>query len=199
LDKDFIEYKSPITITDDSEISTYAIFNGKKSALLKTKFRKTNPNIKISLATTYSNQYSAGGNRALVDGVLGSEDFRTGTWQGYEGVDVVATVDISKAKQIDKLAVNFLSSQKFWIFYPKEVSFYGSIDGENFDSIGSEKIEMIEKNNSEIKTIEIDNLKIPYRYIRIVAKNIGNVPEWHKGFEDEGLGWVFIDEIQIKY
>ena len=121
LDKAFIEYKSPITITDDSEISTYAIFNGKKSALLKTKFRKTNPNIKISLATTYSNQYSAGGNRALVDGVLGSEDFRTGTWQGYEGVDVVATVDISKAKQIDKLAVNFLSSQKFWIFYQKEV------------------------------------------------------------------------------
>ena len=199
LDKAFIEYKSPITITDDSEISTYAIFNGKKSALLKTKFRKTNPNIKISLATTYSNQYSAGGNRALVDGVLGSEDFRTGTWQGYEGVDVVATIDISKAKQIDKLAVNFLSAQEFWIFYPKEVLFYGSIDGENFDSIGSEKIEMTEINSSEIKTVEINNLKTSYRYIKIVAKKIGNVPEWHKGFEDDGLGWIFIDEIQIKY
>ena len=151
------------------------------------------------MATTYSNQYSAGGDRALVDGILGSEDFRTGTWQGYVGADVVATVDISKVQQIDKLAVNFLSDQNYWIFYPKEVLFYGSTDGENFDSIGSEKIEMTDINNAEIKTIEIDNVKTPYRYIRIVAKKIGNVPEWHKGFEDDGLGWIFVDEIQINY
>lgn len=199
LDEAFVEYKSPITITDDSEISTYAVLNGNKSATLKTRFRKTNPDIKISLATTYSNQYNAGGDRALVDGILGSEDFRTGTWQGYVGEDVVATVDISKVQQIDKLAVNFLSDQNYWIFYPKEVLFYGSTDGENFDSIGSEKIKMTEIKNNEIKTIEIDNVKKPYRYIKVVAKKIGNVPEWHKGFEDDGLGWIFIDEIQIKY
>jgi len=199
LGEAFMKYESPITITDDREISTYAVFNRNKSATLKTRFRKTNPDIKISLATTYSNQYSAGGDRALVDGILGSEDFRTGTWQGYVGADVVATVDISKVQQIDKLAVNFLSDQNYWIFYPKEVLFYGSTDGENFDSIGSEKIEMTEINNAEIKTIEIDNVKTPYRYIRIVAKKIGNVPEWHKGFEDDGLGWIFVDEIQINY
>ena len=199
LGEAFMKYESPITITDDSEISTYAVFNGNKSATLKTRFRKTNPDIKISLATTYSNQYSAGGDRALVDGILGSEDFRTGTWQGYVGADVVATVDISKVQQIDKLAVNFLSDQNYWIFYPKEVMFYGSTDGENFDLIYSEKIEMSEIINTEIKTFEIDNLKTPYRYIRVVAKKIGNVPEWHKGFEDDGLGWIFVDEIQIKY
>ena len=199
LGEAFMKYESPITITDDREISTYAVFNGNKSATLKTRFRKTNPDIKISLATTYSNQYSAGGDRALVDGILGSEDFRTGTWQGYVGADVVATVDISKVQQIDKLAVNFLSDQNYWIFYPKEVMFYGSTDGENFDLIYSEKIEMSEIINTEIKTFEIDNLKTPYRYIRVVAKKIGNVPEWHKGFEDDGLGWIFVDEIQIKY
>ena len=199
LGKAFMKYELPITITDDSEISTYAVLNENKSATLKTRFRKTNPDIKISLATTYSNQYSAGGDRALVDGILGSEDFRTGTWQGYVGADVVATVDISKVQQIDKLAVNFLSDQNYWIFYPKEVMFYGSTDGENFDLIYSEKIEMSEIINTEIKTFEIDNLKTPYRYIRVVAKKIGNVPEWHKGFEDDGLGWIFVDEIQIKY
>lgn len=199
LGEAFIKYESPVTITDDSEISTYAVLNGNKSATLKTRFRKTNPDIKISLATTYSNQYSAGGDRALVDGILGSEDFRTGTWQGYVGVDVIVTVDISKVQQIDKLAVNFLSDQNFWIFYPKEVLFYGSTDGEKFDLIGSEKIEMTEINNSEIKTIENDDIKTPYRYIRVVAKKIGNVPEWHKGFEDGGLGWIFVDEIQIKH
>ena len=53
--------------------------------------------------------------------------------------------------------------------------------------------------NTEIKTFEIDNLKTPYRYISVVAKKIGNVPKWHKGFEDDGLGWIFVDEIQINY
>jgi hypothetical protein len=115
------------------------------------------------------------------------------------GEDVIVTVDISKVQQIAKLAVNFLSDQNYWIFYPKEVLFYGSTDGENFDSIGSKKIKMTEIKYNEIKTIEIDNLKKPYRYIKVVAKKIGDVPEWHKGFEDDGLGWIFIDEIQIKY
>ena len=197
LGESFIKYASPITLTTDSELSTYAVLNGNKSATLKTVFRKINPAIKISLGTTYSNQYSAGGDKALVDGILGSQDFRTGTWQGYEGSDVVATIDIGKVQQINRLAVNFLSDQNFWIFYPKEVFFYGSVDGENFDLIYSEKIEISELNNAEIKTFAIDNHKTAYRYIKVIAKKIGNVPEWHKGFEDNGLGWIFIDEIQI--
>ena len=65
------------------------------------------------------------------------------------------------------------------------------------DLIYSEKIEITELNNSEIKTCNIDNYKTPYRYIKVIAKKIGIVPEWHKGFEDNGLGWIFIDEIQI--
>jgi hypothetical protein len=79
------------------------------------------------------------------------------------------------------------------------VSFYGSTDGENFDLIGSEKIEIKEINTAKIKNIEINNVKVPYRYIKIVAKKIGIVPEWHIGYKDDGLGWIFIDEIQINY
>jgi hypothetical protein len=199
LGEDFIKYETPITITDDSKLSTYAVLNGKKSATLKTSFKKINPDIKISLATTYSNQYSAGGYRALIDGILGSQDFRTGTWQGYVGTDVVATVDISKIQQINKLTINFLSDQSYWIFYPEKVSFYGSTDGENFNLIGSEKIEIKEINTAKIKNIEINNVKAPYRYIKIVAKKIGIVPEWHIGYKDDGLGWIFVDEIQINY
>ena len=199
LGESFKKYETPITIRNDSKISTYAVLNGKKSATLETSFRKTNPNIKISLATAYSNQYNAGGDRALVDGITGSQDFRTGTWQGYEGTDVVATVDISEVQEINTLAVNFLSDQNYWIFYPKEVSFYGSTDGENFNFIGSEKFEIAQINTSEIKSVEIDDVNTPYRYIKVVAKSINAVPEWHKGYEDDGLGWIFVDEIQIKY
>ena len=33
----------------------------------------------IQLFTPYINQYNAGGNIALIDGMLGTEDYRTGT------------------------------------------------------------------------------------------------------------------------
>ena len=199
LGDSFIKYESPLTISEDNVISTYAVSNGAKSATLETTFRNINPNVDIKLETTYSNQYSAGGTKALIDGITGTEDFRTGTWQGYVNEDLVATVDISQVQQINELAVNFLSDQNYWIFYPKEVFFFGSKDGENFDVIDSFKIDITEKNYSEIKTIKVNTLDDSYRYIKVVAKKIGNVPEWHKGSEDDGKGWIFVDEIQIKH
>lgn len=199
LGDSFIKYESPITLSEDSVISTYAVSNGAKSATLKTTFRKINPNVDIKLETAYSNQYNAGGTKALIDGITGTEDFRMGAWQGYVNEDVIATVDISQVQQINELAVNFLSDQNYWIFYPKEVFFFGSKDGENFDLIDSFKIDITEKNYSEIKTIKVNTLDDSYRYIKVFAKKIGNVPEWHKGSEDDGKGWIFVDEIQIKY
>ena len=34
------------------------------------------------------------------------------------------------------------------------------------------------------------------RYVKIIAKNFGKLPEWHQGFG--GDAFIFIDEIMIK-
>ena len=36
------------------------------------------------------------------------------------------------------------------------------------------------------------------RYIKIVAKNLGDLPKWHLGSPDNGKAWIFVDEIEIK-
>ena len=36
------------------------------------------------------------------------------------------------------------------------------------------------------------------RYIKIVAKNLGDLPKWHLGSPHQGKAWVFIDEITVK-
>ena len=36
------------------------------------------------------------------------------------------------------------------------------------------------------------------RYIKIVAKNLGDLPPWHLGAPHNGKAWVFIDEITVK-
>ena len=36
------------------------------------------------------------------------------------------------------------------------------------------------------------------RYVKIVAKNFGDLPNWHPGAGYEGKAWLFVDEIEIK-
>jgi hypothetical protein len=195
----FKEYKDPIIIDDNTVVKTYAEINGQKSAVLETTFRKKNPNIKVTLETDYYYQYTAGGKDALNDGIIGGEDFRTGAWQGYLDEDVNATIDLSEPKLVDDISVNFLSSQDAWIFFPSGAECYVSTDGENFTMIGSADFEIEKRDNPKIKSVSFDPPKEAIRYVKIIAKKVGPVPDWHIGSSHDGRTWIFIDEILIDY
>ena len=36
------------------------------------------------------------------------------------------------------------------------------------------------------------------RYVKIVAKNFGKLPEWHQGYPYNGDAYIFISEIEIQ-
>ncbi len=197
LGVDFQKYKQSFIISEKASLRVYAEKNNKKSTVIKTDFYKIDPNLKIGLQTKYANQYNAGGDNALIDGVLGAEDFRTGTWQGYFDVDLNATVDLGKETLIYNLKVSFLKDQRSWIFLPKEVDIFTSLDGLNFRKESNWKFK-IPKNTDEVKveTVHISKLGIA-RFIKVIAKKTGKLPEWHLGFKHNGRTWLFIDEIQI--
>ena len=197
LGVDFQKYKQPFIISEKASLRVYAEKNNKKSTVIKTDFYKIDPNLKIGLQTKYANQYNAGGDNALIDGVLGAEDFRTGTWQGYFDVDLNAIVDLGKETLIYNLKVSFLKDQRSWIFLPKEVDIFTSLDGLNFRKESNWKFK-IPKNTDEVKveTVHISKLGIA-RFIKVIAKKTGKLPEWHLGFKHNGRTWLFIDEIQI--
>ena len=195
---DYSLFKNPITISEPLALSVYAEKKGRKSATITTHFNKINPNLSITLETEYANQYNAGGNDALIDGILGAQDFRTGTWQGYFDEDVIATIDLGKEKPINMVFVNFLQDQRSWIFYPTEVQCLVSKDGKAFKSVGNFKFgDIIPSEEVTIKTIEFKQTSTNYRYIKIIAKKLGILPEWHLGYDHDGRSWLFVDEIII--
>lgn len=197
-DSEFKKYEIPITITEPHSLIVYAEKDGVKSAAISTEFYKIDPNLKIMLETEYANQYNAGGNDALIDGILGAEDFRTGTWQGYFDVDVIATVDLGSIKSFKTVNVNFLRDQRSWIFYPTHVECFVSKDGKTFNSIGDFEVKSTEPSEKvEIKTLEFEQSLGSFRYVKIIAKKLGVLPEWHLGYEHDGRSWMFIDEIII--
>ena len=195
------KYDKPFVIDKFINLSVYAEKKGVKSATITTDFYKIDPNIKIDLKTKYANQYNAGGDNALIDGIVGTEDFRTGTWQGYFDTDLIAIVDLGKInKKEGRIEVNFLEDQRSWIFLPSEVECLVSFDGRSYESLGSFTVQnTIERENVKIQEFIFKHPpRINVKYIKIIAKKLGKLPKWHLGYKHNGRSWLFVDEIQIK-
>ncbi|WP_046745439.1 GH92 family glycosyl hydrolase [Kordia zhangzhouensis] len=200
LGSETIEYTQPFTISEPLKLHVFAEKNGKQSTTMITEFFKIDPNVKIDLQTEYANQYNAGGQNALIDGILGTEDFRTGTWQGYFDTDVIAVVDLGKVKPINTIQVNFLEDQKSWIFLPTAVECYVSDNPNRFyKSLPTQTFHVVQpKEGSHIKNVQFDMKGYSARYVKIVAKKLGVLPEWHLGYKHNGRSWLFVDEIEVK-
>jgi hypothetical protein len=199
-DAAYTEYESPIAISEASVLRTYAENSSERSTVMETKFYKIDPNISITLETEYSNQYNAGGNDALIDGIRGSKDFRTGAWQGYQDTDVIAVIDLGRVRPFDTVSVNFLQDQRSWIFFPTDVECYVSDNPRTFyKNLPPQKIDAtLPAYESEIRTVQFSMGGYSARYVKIVAKNLGDLPEWHLGYPYNGKAWIFVDEIEIK-
>ena len=199
-DSEFTLYETPFALRDESILSTYAETSEGTSVTLNTRFYKIDPEVSITLETEYANQYNAGGNDALIDGIYGTKDFRTGAWQGYQDTDVIAVIDLGKVKPFETVTVNFLQDQRSWIFFPTEVTCYVSDNPRNFyKNLPPQKIDAAAPSEEkEIKNIQFNMGGYSARYIKIVARNLGNLPKWHLGYEYDGKAWIFVDEIEIK-
>ncbi|RMA65751.1 GH92 family glycosyl hydrolase [Ulvibacter antarcticus] len=195
---EYKEYTEPLILSEETILKTYAEKNDRKSSELSTQFYKIDPMLSISLETEYANQYNAGGNNALIDGIRGAKDFRTGAWQGYQDTDLIAMIDLGSVKSIESISVNFLQDQRSWIFYPTEVNCSFSEDNTNYTKLPTRKIASATPSEAtEIKNIQFDTHSKKGRYIKIRAKNLGALPKWHLGAPFNGTAWIFVDEIEI--
>lgn len=194
----FKKYETPFIINKAISLYVYSEKDELQSATIETSFHKIDPNISITLDTEYANQYNAGGNDALIDGIRGASDFRTGTWQGYFDEDVIATVDLGRSKPIHTVGVNFLRDQRSWIFLPPEVEVFVSNNGTDFKSIGHKTLDTSTNDETVIiESLAFKQQEKAYRYVKLIAKKLGQLPEWHLGYKHDGRSWIFVDEISI--
>lgn len=152
--------------------------------------------LKPSFTFNYSDKYNAGGDFALTDGVKGSLNFRDGLWQGFEGDDLQAVLDLKGTQIINEISIGFIQDVSSWIFSPVNVEFYSSQDGVDFELIKSFETEVTKNPDVQIKNFNSQFEHLSARYIKITAKNLGTCPDWHYGAG--GKAWIFADEIIIK-
>jgi predicted alpha-1,2-mannosidase len=194
-----IRYTKPLNIENSSTIHAYTVTDKEvRSNGISASFFKKPNNFTIDIKSTYNPQYHAGGNDGLLDGIFGTTNWRKGDWQGYQGQDFEAIVDLQETKTINSISANFLQDSRSWILMPTIVEYYISSDNVSFTLVGTIENSIDAKETENIiKDFELKlKQSVKAKYVKIIAKNFGKLPEWHQGFG--GDAFIFIDEITIK-
>jgi putative alpha-1,2-mannosidase len=188
-------YDKPITISSNTTVKAIAIKDGRSSFVDEGAFTKIRDDIKLTLLTKYLPNYPAQGDESLIDGLRGSPNWRLGHWQGYQGTDLVAVVDMGQVKPIKTVSIGTLQDSRSWIVFPKQVEYWVSDDNKNFKLVATVNTK-VDIKDTNIQTQNFTaNLDTRARYIKLVAKQYGPLPEWH---ESKGQpSYIFADEITI--
>jgi predicted alpha-1,2-mannosidase len=195
--KAFQLYEKPFIIDETSRIETYLApdFMATSDTISATFFKKPN-NYTIDIKSTYNPQYHAGGSDGLLDGIFGTTNWRKGDWQGYQGQDFEAVIDLQKENIIHSIDATFLQDSRSWILMPTKVEYYVSTDNVNFILVGTVENDINPKETeNKIKNFILSK-EITAKFVKVKAHNFGKLPEWHQGFG--GAAFIFIDEITIK-
>ncbi|MEN8247832.1 MAG: glycoside hydrolase family 20 zincin-like fold domain-containing protein [Bacteroidota bacterium] len=197
-------YKEPIYLNRDATIQARSYKMGKPGQVMTKDviFHKGIGHL-YQLNSSYSRyhpSYDGGGEYALLDGVQGDvSDLRSGKWQGFSGQDINIEIDFQKAEEINSLSMSFYQNTFSWVIFPKQVKIYVKDkleDDYQLQAVIEGTIPPEEEGSiiQDYKT-EFDQLKT--RYLKVVAKYYGKLPEWHHaGSQYESM--VFADEIIIR-
>ncbi len=190
-----LQYSNPIAVTKSQTIKAAYFENEKqKSATVEQAFTFNKATgQKITLVHPPHENYSIGGALTLVDGIKANRSKLGKDWLGFSGKDLIATIDLEKKENINKISISTLSSEGSWIHYPKSIEILVSTDGKNFQSLKQISAEEIKSAKGEL-VIPVTNKKA--QFIKIIALNTGKIPDGMAGAGSNA--WLFVDEIGIE-
>jgi hypothetical protein len=161
----------------------------------------------VTLTTPASSYYPGSGAPTLTDGAVGSRDHHDARWLGFSGDDLEAVVDLGAPRSVRRIGLDCLQNQGAWIFFPPSVEFAVSVDGRSWETVGLAEVELEVDPATASRMIEVEvgsppagaggeAPRTPVRYVRVRARNLRTVPDWHPGAGGEA--WLFVDEIVVE-
>ena len=155
-------------------------------------FKKLN-----TVAGNYRPEYSGGSEDALLNGAVGTNNYKDGNWQGFYGTDCDLELDFGKKEKLNSLKINFNTNPYDWILLPKKMSVFISNDGTNYTLFKTFDIsEDVDTSKTNIVTKTFDISGLNSRFVRIVVETPGLIPEGLPGYNNPS--WMFMDEIVVE-
>ncbi|NML57607.1 family 20 glycosylhydrolase [Chryseobacterium cheonjiense] len=186
-------YDVPIPVSKTMTIKSAYFEGGLQSAVSSQDFVISKTTGKpITLESQPDENYSFGGAFTLVDGIIGNQKQLGKTWLGFQGKDVVATIDFGQKTQFSEVYFNTLDNKGSWIHFAKSAQIFVSDNGTDFKLIKEIGREEILSAKGKIKVnVGIQNSK----YIKVNIENAGIIPAGNPGADSKA--WLFVDEIGV--
>ena len=191
------KYSAPITLTKSTTLKATAVIGGEMCA--EPAIARFTRCFSVKLATfekPFSPKYAGLGDGTIINGKRGSLDFNDKEWLGFLGDDVITVLDLGQVRTIGKITAGFLQQQGSWIFLPTDVVFFMSDDKAAWRVVGESKNPVLQTERVLAKDFSSTAGKISARYLKVVARNIGTCPSWHRGVGEKA--WLFIDEVYVE-
>ena len=151
----------------------------------------------ITLLQPTNQHYNFDGPLTLVDGLVGSPNYRTGRWLGFSENDFEAVVDLGSSQEVSSVTVNTSVNKEDWVFGARGVVVSVSEDGENYKEVVNENYPQMKKEDADkIYTHKLEFAATQARYVKVKVLVEASMPEWHgaKGRR----AFIFVDEVIVE-
>lgn len=198
------KYTDTIYVHEDVSIKACAVNNDKTFGVSECNLVHHKAIGKLldlhSKFSTYHPSYDGGGMNALLDGKEGdSLDLRSGKWQGFGGRDIEIEIDLENIETLHSFSMGFFQNTYDWVIFPKQVEIYVKDElNKDYQLFTTIKGKIPPEKQGNLKDVYFADFKnIKTRYIKVIARYYGKLPEWHHaGSNYESM--IFSDEIIIK-
>jgi len=187
----------PVVVRDSTTIRFVAERDGRQSPTVEAYLHRIPNDWTVVSASDPAPQYSLGGAPALIDGLRGEADWRTGGWLGFQTPEFAAVVDLGRRRTLRRVGASFLQDQRAWIWMPAEVVVSISDDGVSFRETARIATD-VDPAAPGVVLRDVTSTMSEHteaRYVRIRARRLAAIPEWHPG--RGGTPWIFVDELIV--
>ena len=178
------KYEGPLTLTESFHLRAVAFRDDAQPREFTCRFKAHKA---IGAELKYScppyRRYRYGVPQNLVDGLRGTEVFRTPSWGGWKGTPVEFTLDLKAEQTISKVTLGMLRDQMSNIFLPESISVSLSSDGVDYKEVATVEHESEAEAENCLVDLDIDFAETSARYVKV--------------FVNPGSAYVFFDEIII--
>jgi hexosaminidase len=189
------QYTQPIIVKSSDILEAYYFDNKELKSTITQKFvfsKATGK--KITLTQPPMKDYPGDGPFTLVNGIQNEKGLSVSKEiLGFTEKDCEALIDLGKSQTISNVVVHALAQGGSRVYPPKSVEIFTSTDGKKFSSRnqGSEFINTSATNG----TMTVAFTPISARFVKVLVKNMGKVPEGKPGAGNPVL--MLIDEIEV--
>ena len=151
----------------------------------------------ITLLQPTNQHYNFDGPLTLVDGLVGSPNYRTGRWLGFSENDFEAVIELGENTEVSSATVNTSVNKEDWVFGARGVVVSVSNDGENYTEVAKELYpEMAKADEDKIYTHKLSFEPVAAKYIKVRVLVEASMPKWHGAAGKRAF--LFVDEVVVE-